>query len=179
MDALIKSPELSNLNIITSGAFPTNPSELINSRYMSKFIEEIRGEYDFVIFDSPPVLPVTDAVLLSQKVDGVIILYEVGKIARGVLRRSKSHLDGVKANILGVILNGVRPEYGPDYYEYQYQYYYEEGKKPHKPSDWEKIKETFKKENLLHLFATSKEKIRTIFAAAIERLSRFFKKSKT
>lgn len=178
MDALIKTPELSNLNIITSGAFPTNPSELINSRQMSKFIEEVKDEYDLVIFDCPPVLPVTDAVLLSQKVDGVIILYEVGKIARGVLRRSKSHLDSVKAKILGVILNGVRPEYGPDYYEYQYQYYYEEGERPRKPSDWEKIKEMLKKENLLHLFATSKEKISIIFAAAREHLSRFFKKSK-
>ncbi len=176
MNALIKTPELSNLNLITSGAFPTNPSELINSRQMSKFIAEVKDEYDFVIFDCPPVLPVTDAVLLSQKVDGVIILYEVGKIARGVLKRTKSHLDNVKAKVLGVILNGVRPEYGPDYYEYQYQYYYEEGERPRKQSDWEKIKEIFQKENLLHLFATSKEKAVTILAAVKERLSKLFKK---
>ena len=93
MDMLMKSPELANLSIITSGAFPTNPAELLSSRQMSKFIEEVKAEYDLVIFDTTPVLPVTDAVLLSQKVEGVIILYEVGKIARGVLKRTKSHLD--------------------------------------------------------------------------------------
>ena len=184
MNALIKTPELSNLNLITSGAFPTNPSELINSRQMSKFVEDVKGEYDFVIFDCPPVLPVTDAVLLSQKVDGVIILYEVGKIARGVLKRTKSHLDNVKANVLGIILNGVRPEYGPDYYEYQYQYYYEEGERSRKQSDWEKLKENMTKENLLHLFSTSREKVVTFskekiapfFVKTKERLSKLFKK---
>ena len=163
IDDLIKSPELSNLHIITSGAFPTNPSEIINSRQMSKFIEDVKEEYDFVILDSPPVLPVTDAVLLSQKVDGVIILYEVGRIARGVLKRAKSHLEGVKADILGIILNGVRPEYGPDYFEYHYQYYYGEVEKPGRPSDLERIKGIFKRESLSHLVATTKEGLSNIF----------------
>jgi polysaccharide biosynthesis transport protein len=164
MDVLIKSPELSNFNIITSGAFPINPSELISSQQMSNFIDEVKESYDFVIFDTTPVLPVTDAVLLSQKLDGVILLYEVGKIARGVLRRTKSHLDAVKANVIGVILNGVTPEYGPDYYEYHYQYYYGEGtKKGLKTSELEKIKEMFKRENLKHLLVSAKEGIVNLF----------------
>jgi succinoglycan biosynthesis transport protein ExoP len=148
MDTLMKSPELANLSIITSGAFPTNPAELLSSHQMSKFIEEVKEEYDFVIFDTTPVLPVTDAVLLSQKVEGTIILYEVGKIARGVLKRTKSHLDTVKANVLGIILNNVRPEYGPEYYDYHYQYYYEEGKPPRRATEWEKVKGYFSHENL-------------------------------
>jgi succinoglycan biosynthesis transport protein ExoP len=148
MDTLMKSPELANLSIITSGAFPTNPAELLSSHQMSKFIEEVKEEYDFVIFDTTPVLPVTDAVLLSQKVEGTIILYEVGKIARGVLKRTKSHLDTVKANVLGIILNNVRPEYGPEYYDYHYQYYYEEGKPPRRATEWEKVKGYFSRENL-------------------------------
>jgi len=168
MDTLMKSPELANLTIITSGAFPTNPSELLSSRQMAKFIEEVKAEYDLVIFDTTPVLPVTDAVLLSQKVDGVIILYEVGKIARGVLKRTKSHLDSVKANILGIILNNVRPEYGPEYYEYHYQYYYEEGKPPKRASDWEKVKESLSPQNLPRTAAD-------VLAA----LTRPFKKSET
>jgi capsular exopolysaccharide synthesis family protein len=148
MDTLMKSPELANLSIITSGAFPTNPAELLSSQQMSKFIQEVKDEYDFVIFDTTPVLPVTDAVLLSQKIEGVIILYEVGKIARGVLKRTKSHLDTVKANVLGIILNNVRPEYGPEYYNYHYQYYYEEGKPPRRATEWEKVKGYFSREHL-------------------------------
>jgi capsular exopolysaccharide synthesis family protein len=158
VDTLVKSPELANFFIITSGAFPTNPAELLSSNQMKKFIEEVREEYDFVIFDTAPVLPVTDAVLLSQKVEGVILLYEVGKIARGVLRRTKSHLDGVKANVLGIILNNVRPEYGPDYYDYHYQYYYEEGKGKRRPSEWEKIKEYFSKDGIKRLSSDAKKK---------------------
>jgi capsular exopolysaccharide synthesis family protein len=153
MDMLMKSPELANLSIITSGAFPTNPAELLSSRQMSKFIEEVKAEYDLVIFDSTPVLPVTDAVLLSQKVEGVIVLYEVGKIARGVLKRTKSHLTTVKANILGIILNNVRPEYGPEYYDYHYQYYYEEGKPPKRVSDWEKFRDSLSPRQLYQTVA--------------------------
>jgi capsular exopolysaccharide synthesis family protein len=153
MDTLVKSPELANLSVITSGAFPTNPSELLSSQQMTKFIEEVKAEYDLVIFDTTPVLPVTDAVLLSQKVEGVIILYEVGKIARGVLKRTKSHLATVKANILGIILNNVRPEYGPEYYDYHYQYYYEEGKPPRPVSDWEKVKDSLSPQHVSRTIA--------------------------
>ncbi len=163
MDTLIKSPELSNLSIITSGAFPTNPSELLSSHQMSKFIEEVKAEYDFVIFDTTPVLPVTDAVLLSQKVEGVIVLYEVGKIARGVLKRTKSHLDSVKANILGIILNNVRPEYGPEYYDYHYQYYYEEGKPPRRETEWEKVKDYLSPENLSKMASEAKIRLARSF----------------
>jgi capsular exopolysaccharide synthesis family protein len=163
MDTLMKSPELANLSIITSGAFPTNPSELLSSQQMSKFIEEVKADYDFVIFDTTPVLPVTDAVLLSQKVEGVIILYEVGKIARGVLKRTKSHLDTVKANILGIILNNVRPEYGPEYYDYHYQYYYEEGKPPRKASEWEKVKDYFSPEHLSEIASDVKKRLARSF----------------
>jgi Mrp family chromosome partitioning ATPase len=163
MDILIKSPELSNFDIITSGTFPINPSELINSQQMSKFIEETKESYDFVIFDTTPVLPVTDAVLLSQKIEGVVLLYEVGKIARGVLKRSKLHLEAVKANVVGVILNGVRPEYGPDYYEYHYQYYYSDEKEGPKPKDLADLKEMFTKENMMRLYNSAKDGVSNLF----------------
>ena len=169
MDVLIKSPELSNFNVITSGAFPINPSELISSQQMSNFIDEVKESYDFIIFDTTPVLPVTDAVLLSQKLDGVIMLYEVGKIARGILKRTKSHLDAVKANVIGVVLNGVTPEYGPDFYEYHYQYYYGEDTKRPKTSELEKIKEMFTKENLKHILVSAKEGISNLFKKKSEK----------
>ena len=178
VDVLIKSPDLSNLHIITSGAFPTNPAELINSKQMSKFIDEVKHVYDFVIFDSPPVLPVTDAVLLSQKVDGVILLYEVGKIARGVLRRSKSHLDNVKATVLGVIINGVRPEYGPEYYEYHYQYYYGEGDKHRKITESEKIDRLLSMETLKNIFLTGKKFVLATISGIKKRLKKNIDKDK-
>lgn len=176
MDLLIKSPELSQLHFITSGVFPANPAELLDSQQMAHFLEEVKTEYDFIILDCTPVLPVTDAVLLSQKVDSVILLYEVGKIARGVLKRSKSHLENVKANIMGVILNGVRPEYGPDYYEYHYQYYYTDEEIPEPMSEWEKIKdmwhrrgEILTRENLSHLIATAKDRVSRLFSGRHDR----------
>lgn len=172
MDALLKSPELSNFNIITSGGFPINPSELIDSKQMSKFIEDVKESYDFIIFDTTPVLPVTDAVLLSQRLENVMLLYEVGKIARGVLKRTKSHLEAVKANIIGIILNGVRPEYGPEYFEYHYQYYYGEDKGPVRKDDLTKLKEMFKKENLIHLFNTAKEGAARQFRKIFKRKSK-------
>ena len=176
MDLLIKSPDLSLLHFITSGVFPANPAELLNSQQMTNFLEEIKEEYDFIILDCTPVMPVTDAVLLSQKVDSVILLYEVGKIARGVLKRSKSHLDNVRAHIMGVVLNGVRPEYGPDYYEYHYQYYYSEEEMPQPLSEWDKIKdmwyrrrEILTKENLSHLIGTAKDRASRLFSRRHDR----------
>ena len=177
MDLLIKSPELSQLHFITSGVFPANPAELLNSQQMSHFLEETKKEYDFIIFDCTPVMPVTDAVLLSQKVDSVILLYEVGKIARGVLKRTKTHLEIVKANIMGVVLNGVRPEYGPDYYEYHYQYYYSDQDMPDEPlSNWEKVKdawhrrrEILTRENISETIASLKRRTSGLFSRRHDR----------
>ncbi|MGD9075919.1 MAG: polysaccharide biosynthesis tyrosine autokinase, partial [Desulfobacteraceae bacterium] len=129
---IIRTPGLDNLHIITSGPIPPNPAELIDSKALTEFIEEAKEEYDMIIFDSPPILSTADAAILGAKVDGVLLVYRVGSVSRGLLKRSTAQLEQVKSNIMGVILNGMRPEVSPDFQDYKYYSYYysygEEGK---------------------------------------------------
>ena len=133
IDDILRTPGLDNLHIITSGTQPPNPSEILSSERFRTFVQEAAQHYDYVFIDAPPILPVADATEIAPIVDGVVIVYTVGKIARGVLKRAKSSLDNIDAKVLGVILNNVKPEVGPDYFKYHSQHYYgleEEGKKP-------------------------------------------------
>ena len=93
------------------------------------------------------MLPVSDATEVAPMTDGIILVYKVGQIGRGVLKRAKSALDNVNAKVLGTILNNVKPEVGPDYFRYQTHYYYgtQEKKKPKKIKVLPKIKDVFGK----------------------------------
>jgi len=122
MEAIMLTPGMDNLHIMTAGTTPPNPAELLGSQRMTDFIAQVREAYDLVIFDTPPVLQVSDATILGSKVEGLALVYQVGRIARGSLMRSKKQLDHVRANILGTILNGLRPEMG-DYRDYGYHAY--------------------------------------------------------
>jgi SH3-like domain-containing protein len=106
---------------------------LIDSQRLLDFIEEVKKEYDLVIFDSPPVLSTADSTILGAKVDAVILVYRVGSISRGLLKRTTVQLQQLKSNLLGVVLNGMKPEVSPDFMELKYyKYYYsygEEGEK--------------------------------------------------
>ena len=82
------------------------------------------GHDNFIFIDAPPILPVADASEIATMVDGVFLVYKVGKIGRGVLKRAKSNLENVDAKLLGVILNGVKSDEGPEYYKYHSHYYY-------------------------------------------------------
>ncbi|HLA28898.1 MAG TPA: AAA family ATPase [Syntrophales bacterium] len=123
MEEVIVNPGLDNLYIITCGTIAPNPAELVSSRINADFIKESHEEYDFVIIDGPPVLAATDAAIWGTKADGVIIVYQVGKVARGALKRAKAQIDNVKARIIGVVLNGLKAEISPDF-EYHDKYYY-------------------------------------------------------
>ncbi len=127
MEEIMLTPGFDNLHIVTSGNIPPNPSEIINSQRMTEFINQVKAIYDVVIFDTTPILPATDALILGSKVDGSIILYRVGKIARGALKRAKTQMDNIKANVLGVVLNGLKPEVSADYQHYGYYKYYSYG----------------------------------------------------
>lgn len=133
IDDILRTPGLDNLHIMTSGTQPPNPSEILSSERFRTFVQEAAERYDFVFIDAPPVLPVADATEIAPIVDGVVIVYTVGKIARGVLKRAKSSLDNIDANVLGVILNNVKPEVGPDYFRYHSQHYYGPKEEPEKP----------------------------------------------
>ncbi|MEW5736895.1 MAG: polysaccharide biosynthesis tyrosine autokinase [Thermodesulfobacteriota bacterium] len=122
-DDVMMTPGMDNLHIITGGVAPPNPTEILRSERFASFLEEARKEYDVVIIDGTPVLPVADASVVATMVDGVIIVYEVGKVARGLLKRAKLSLDTVSANVLGVVLNNIKPDVSPDFYGYKYGYY--------------------------------------------------------
>jgi capsular exopolysaccharide synthesis family protein len=132
MEELMVTPGLDNLYIMTCGTIAPNPSELVSTKINTDVINESHEEYDFVIIDAPPVLAATDAAIWGTKADGVVIVYQVGKIARGALKRAKAQIDNVKARIIGVVLNGLKAEISPDY-EYHDKYYYYYGSERKKP----------------------------------------------
>ena len=126
MEDIMLTPGLDNLNLLTCGHIPPNPAELLNSTRMTQFLEEIRQEFDVIVIDTPPLLPVTDAAILGTRVDGCVLVYRVGAIARGALKRAKMQLDNVRAKVWGVVLNSMRPEATSDIDSIRYQstYYY-------------------------------------------------------
>ena len=129
VDKLMTTPNIDKLFMLTSGSPPPNPSEFLNSQRMTDLIARFRGEFDFVIFDCPPILPVTDAAILASKTDGTLIVYRVGKIARSALKRAKTLLENVHGHVFGMVLTGLKAEISPDYEELEY-YRYAYGTEP-------------------------------------------------
>jgi capsular exopolysaccharide synthesis family protein len=127
MEDVLQTQGIGNLHIITSGAIPPNPAELLNSRSMEAFIEEVGEAYDIVLFDSPPTLQVTDATILGKKVDGTLVVYKAGDVPRTSLKRTCTLLQGVHIEVLGVILNGIRSDISSDYHDFGYGAYYAYG----------------------------------------------------
>ncbi|MBI5299917.1 MAG: polysaccharide biosynthesis tyrosine autokinase [Deltaproteobacteria bacterium] len=130
-DSILKTFGFDNFYLISSGKLPHNPSELLALDKMRALLQELRQHFDFVIIDTPPVLPVSDSTILAPQVDGVIMVYQVGKTARGALKRAKMQLLSTGANILGVILNNIKAsemKMAPTYYYYK-EYYGPDEKK--------------------------------------------------
>jgi capsular exopolysaccharide synthesis family protein len=123
---ILRTPGMDNLHIISAGQGLLNPVEILRSPRFKEFLREVRDHYDVIIVDTPPVLPVADAFEVAPEVDGVILVYEVGRIGRGILNRAKVQLENVNSNVLGVILNNVKPDVAPDFYRYRTDYYYEQ-----------------------------------------------------
>jgi non-specific protein-tyrosine kinase len=115
------SSPVKKLKILPSGTIPPNPSELLGSERMHSLATFLSQNVDFVVFDSPPLLAVTDASLLSTRVDGVVLVMEAGRSRRDEGLRAIDSLNKVGANVLGVVLNKVRGR-GRGYYDY-YRYY--------------------------------------------------------
>ena len=114
---------IENLDIIPCGPIPPNPSEILGSKKMELLIETLRKTYTRIVIDSPPITAVTDALVLSKTVDGVVLVIRAGETHRQVVQNGLAQLNSVNAHILGALLNGVYT--GKDsYYYYQYHYYY-------------------------------------------------------
>lgn len=128
LDDITKKTDIENLSVITCGHIPPNPSELLSTKRMKEFVEKVREKYDNIVFDSPPLGVVTDAVILSSIVDGTVLVINAKKTTRGALSHCKQLLEKSKANVLGVVLNNLRVERG-HYYYYSHYYYADDGKK--------------------------------------------------
>lgn len=127
LDDALQSSGIDGITALACGPIPLNPTELMMSQPYDDLLAELRQRFDVVVLDAPPVAPVTDSVLLSQKVDGVVLVVRAGKTKKATLRMTSDQLDAVSAPIVGVILNDVdvtsrRKGY---YYTYgQYGSYY-------------------------------------------------------
>lgn len=102
--------------VLPSGVLPPNPSEVVGSQRMGDLLQELRSRFDVVVVDAPPVLPVTDAVVLATQLDGVLLVVRAGRTARDHLAEARRRLDGVGASVLGCVLNAVPQASSPGYY---------------------------------------------------------------
>lgn len=109
-----------SLYVLTSGQVPPNPSELLGSEEMRLLVERLEATFDAVVVDAPPLLPVTDAAVLSQQVGGVVVVVGTQKLKQQDLEKSLAALDLVDSNILGVVLNRL-PSKSQDAYTYSYR----------------------------------------------------------
>ena len=117
---ITRSPILPNLSVLPAGTPPPNPAELLASTNMRDVLEELRGQYDHIVVDTPPTLSVTDAVVLSPRADAIVLVIRSGQTTKQALRRSRDVLLQVNAKVSGVLLNAVDLS-SPDYY-YYYEY---------------------------------------------------------
>jgi protein-tyrosine kinase len=118
LEEVVCDSEVNNLQIISCGPIPPNPAELLSSKAMDQFIEEALQVYDVVIFDTPPVLAVTDAQVLANKVQGVVLVVNSGKTETESALKTKELLTNAKAKLLGVVLNEKKQKQGEYYYYY-------------------------------------------------------------
>ena len=100
----------------------------ILDKTMFQEVKEMK-DFDFILIDAPPILPVMDAVELSTHVDGVLLVYEAGKVPKMALRRARTHIQNAGGRIIGAVLNKMKAEVSPDYYKYTYTHYYGEKEK--------------------------------------------------
>ena len=116
----IKDTPTENLQVLPSGPIPPNPSELLSSKKMASLLTELRTQYDIIIVDTPPVLAVADAQIVSTLCDGVVLVLNSGKVKRELAVKAKTSLEHAKARILGVVLNNLERKAADAYYYYYY-----------------------------------------------------------
>jgi capsular exopolysaccharide synthesis family protein len=124
--SFIKTTKIPNLNLLTCGTIPANPSELLSSKRMQSLLTLCAEKYDRIIMDSPPVLAVTDSIVLSRLVEAIILIVGAGTSSRSGVGRAVELLKEVDARIVGAVLNNLNVE--KERYYYSRYYYYDYGK---------------------------------------------------
>ncbi|PHR26299.1 MAG: hypothetical protein COA36_12525 [Desulfotalea sp.] len=121
---IVHKIESDNISVITSGPIPPSPAELLDSARMKQLMAVLSTQYDFILLDSPPVQSVTDSLMLSQYVDGTIVIVRAGKTTNEDMNSGMKKLNDVRAHLLGFVLNGVKSQDMGKYY-YGYSTYYD------------------------------------------------------
>lgn len=119
LEDAIKETEVERLSILPSGPVPPNPSELLGSKMMEQLIENASLQYDIVLFDCPPILAVTDAQVIANYCQGVVLVVKSGTTEIEAALKAQENLEHVNAKLLGVVLND-KPMNGDSYYYYYY-----------------------------------------------------------
>ena len=124
--SLVKNSEIDNLSLMTSGLIPPNPSEMLGSRKMSKFVKLLESDYDMILFDSPPLVAVTDATMISKEIDSIILVIKAGQTDKKAFHHTMANLKNIEAPLDGIVMNAVtsKSNYGSYYYYYYHQYYH-------------------------------------------------------
>jgi capsular exopolysaccharide synthesis family protein len=125
----LQNTKIKGLRVLSSGPIPPNPAEILSSQRMNHLIEELYEEADILVFDTPPVLTVTDAAVLSPQVDGTLFVVHVGKTRRDTLAQAVERVLKTNAQPLGVVLNRIKPSHGGYYYYQYYDTYANDGEK--------------------------------------------------
>lgn len=116
---VIQKSEIENISLVTSGPYAPNPSELLSSSKIEEIIKTARNEFDFILFDTPPIIIVTDAAILSRAVDGIIIVLESEGTSKKILPQVDRIIKDTRMRLLGVIINKISAHSG-SYYNYSY-----------------------------------------------------------
>jgi capsular exopolysaccharide synthesis family protein len=106
--------------VVTSGAIPPNPAEMLDSRMMTQVLASLRQSTDMVIVDSPPVLPVADASILGSRCSGAVLVVDAGRTRTEIARRAVATLERANVKVAGVILNKMGTKQAAGYYYYYY-----------------------------------------------------------
>jgi len=133
-DVFEQVPGVDFLHILTSGSYISSPSEILASKEVTELMEQLKEKYEVIILDSPPILPVTDSLILANKVDNTLLVYRAGKSNRRIPKRAMELIEENSENgsqkVLGVILNDIKPEIQSTVStSYPYYYYYKSGEK--------------------------------------------------
>ncbi len=118
LEDIIFNIDIEHLSFISCGETPSHPAELLASDRMKTLLNQLRSQFEFIIIDTPPVIPVTDAVIIGAQVDGVLIVISAGETQRGMVRRAGELLNQAHAQVVGHVLTGV--EYFVPEYIYRY-----------------------------------------------------------
>ena len=124
-DALIQFEDL-GIHVLTAGAVPPNPSEMLSAEPMQKLVEDLKGAFDYVILDTPPVSVVTDAAILGRYADGALLCVRSDYAPKETVQLAKERLTAVGVRILGVVLTGfdAKNDHKSSAYSYTYEYEY-------------------------------------------------------